>query len=264
MTSSRRAAWCIAAASLAGLVTSGYVMAGRIKKYHDEHPRTTFVFQNVEFTEFEFAGRPVQLVDDLTDPAQAYMNVSYGEESLRLPVTIPPDNRLPGLVAYTDWLRILRFAPMTGRDISKLHEDLDSGKVADRLVIVTRTPRPGTNPETWGAAWKRDWTFDFYELKPEGGFVHERLGWPTNKLYEPSKPGELAENSWQFQASLQLMPRAGRNGPSYKFTDTAVSRLGWTLQVGAVSGVLLAVSLAWANAPASRRRTETAPESPKA
>jgi hypothetical protein len=245
----------VSLACLAGLIIAAWGLGVRIRAFHAERPRNIFAFQPVDLREFRYAGRPVTLVDDLTNPQTPYLVVSFGEETLRLRVTVPGNYDLPGLLAHTDWLRIVRFAPLTGLDAAEFEARIESGEITDRLAIVTRTPRAGANPESWGAVWKRDWEFDFYELLPDGTIAHERLGWPTYRAGQQPKPGELRENTWQYQAALQVMPGAGRDGPMYKFSDDAMSRAGWTMPLGAVSGIGLILSLAFAFAP---KRTERA------
>lgn len=239
----------VALLSLLAMVVAAWGLSNRIQAFHAERPRNVFAFQPLDLREFKYAGRPVTLVDDLEVPSTPHLIVSYGDQQVRLRVTIPGNYDLPGLLAHTDWLRVLRFAPLTGLDIKDFEAKVRAGEITDRLVFVTRTPRPGANPDTWGAVWKRDWEFDFYELLPDGTIAHERLGWPTYKTGQKPKPGELVENTWQYQAALQVMPGAGRDGPSYKFTDDAMSRMGWTLPVGAVSGMALVLSLGFAFAP---------------
>ncbi len=239
----------IAAASLVGMFVSAWGLSVRIRAFHEERPRNVFAFQPLDLREFRYAGRPVTLVDDLEVPSTPFLNVNYGDTQVRLRVTIPGNYELPGLLAHTDWLRVLRFAPLSGLDIQEFEAKVRSGEITDRLVLVTRTPRPGADPDTWGAVWKRDWEFDFYELLPDGTIEHQRLGWPTYRTGQKPKPGELVENTWQYQAALQVMPGAGRDGPSYKFTDDAMTRIGWTLPLGAVSGIALVLSLGFAFAP---------------
>ncbi len=253
MDRARTFAWLIAMASGVGLIGSGYEMARRVQAYHAEHPPQVFAFMSVNDRAFTYAGRPVTFTDDVGEHKEPYLVVKYADDELRVRVTVPGNSGLPGLLGHTDWLRVVRFALRSGLDMGDFEKGLRDGKVRDRLAIITRTPRAGADPETWGAAWKRDWVYDFYEFRPEGGFEHERLTWPTNSALEPFKPGELRENTWEYQAALLLIPQAGRSGPSYKFTGDAAQSFGWTLPAGAVSGVALAFSLGWALGPGKRR-----------
>lgn len=242
----------IAAASVAGLAWASWCMADRVRTFHEESKRETYAFERRIDRQFTFAGKPVTFEDDASDPVNPHVIVKYGDSQLRLRVTIPGFDQLPGLLPHEDWMRVLRMGLLTGRTIEEFSRDLGSPDLAERLIIVTRTPRPGSDPVTWGQVWVKNWVFDFHELLPEGGFSSQRLKYPTNKLGQPAKPGELHENTWQFQAALQMMPQAGRNGPMYKFTDDAMSRVGWTLPVASAFGIAMAVSLAFAAAP--RRR----------
>ena len=242
----------VAGVSLLGLGWSAWSMAERVRLFHAESKRETYAFEPIADRRFEFAGRPVSIEDDLSDPANPHVIVRYGDDSLRLRVTIPGHPQLPGLLPHQDWLRVFRMGLLTGRTIDQFTRDLGGPDLPERLVIVTKTPRPGSDPVTWGQVWVKNFVFDFHELRPGGGIDSQRLKYPTNKMGKPSKEGELRENTWQFQAALQMMPQAGRNGPMYKFTDDAMSRVGWTLPAATVFGMSLALSLAFAAAP--RRR----------
>lgn len=250
----------LAAASAAGLVVSVWFMAQRVDDFHDANPRETYAFEPVNTRAFVFAGRDVTVQDETSGDAAAPMGhviIAYGPDHLRLRVAIPGRAELPGLLPYADWLRVMRFGLLTGRTMSQFREDL-GGEVEERLVVVTRTPRPGTDPQTWGSVWKKDWTFEFHEFLPSGGFASERLKYPTYRVGQTPKPGELRENTWQYHAALQLLPQAGRNGPMYRFTEDAVKRMGWTLPVAATSGLTLFISMGFALAP-RRRPSGTQP-----
>lgn len=226
-------------AGLALMLTSGVLMWQRVGNYYKEHKRALFVYYPLDVRECTFAGKPVKLVDESVD-AVPYLDIHYGEETLRLPVTIPGQYDLPGLAKHMDWMRLMRFVDGSGMDFRQTMADLKAGKLQDRLLIATRTPRPGADPSTWGTVWKRDWVFDFYEFKPEGGFAHERLRYPTTRFGQKPKDGELRENTWQYQAALQLMPK---DGPTYRFTDTGIQAAGWTLPGTALGGLLFLVGL---------------------
>jgi hypothetical protein len=247
---SRRSIALVLAALTGGVsLACGVGMARRVAAYHEAHPRHLFAFLRVHNREFTYAGRPVRLADDRSDPANPYLVVTYGDATERLRVTIPGDYRLPDLLPHEDWMRVLLFTPLSGMTVEEFERRVQDGTARARLVIVTRTPRAGTDPRTWGSVMKKDWSFDFYELTESGVIVHEHLKYPTTRGVAPPKPGELQENTWQFQAALQLMPQAGGVGPTHNFFGDALSAAGWLLPLGAFSGLACTLSLAFAFAP---------------
>jgi hypothetical protein len=234
-------AWALAALSILTLVTSGWFMAQRIAAFHAQHRRNIFLFKEVDDRSFSYANRKVTLTDETDKSGVEYLNVAYGDENLRLRVTIPGIKTLPGLRPHMDWLRVVRFLPMQGGDAVDTVKASFNGELADRLVIVTRTPPPGVDPKTWGSVWRKEWVFDFYEFNPAGGFIRERLNFPTTRRSQQEKSGELAENTWQLQAALLLMPKG--MGPNYKPQNDALSAVGWTLPAAGCSVALLLGSI---------------------
>ncbi len=251
----------IAGACIAGLGWSSWSMAARVQAFHADHKRETYAFERITDRAFMYAGRSVSIQDDPSDAANPHVMIRYGDQSLRLRVTIPGHPQLPGLLPHEDWLRVFRMGLLTGRTIEQFTRDLGTPGLPDRLIIVTRTPRPGSDPVSWGQVWVKSFVFDFHELLPDGTIHSQRLKFPTNKVGQPPREGELRENTWQYQAALQMMPQAGRNGPMYKFTDDAISSVGWTLPVAALSGMGLVLALAFAAAPRRQVKTELTPPS---
>lgn len=258
-------AWIIAAIAAVAMGLSAWAVAGRVANYHRQRPREVYAFQALNLRHFDYAGRPVSLADEV-DPTsgETWLNVDYGGEKLRLRATIPGDARLPGLVAHNDWLRVLRFTSATGLGVDELRRRMESGELRDRLVLVTRTPEPGSDPHSRGEVNRKAWMFDFYELRAEGGFEHQRLAFPTKK--RPSfaqllkgqtpapDPGVLQQNTWQFQAAQMVMPPA--RGPTTNFTEDAVHAIGWTMAAFTISTLTCITAVLIAVAPA--RRTATA------
>lgn len=218
-------AWTIGLLSAALFVGACYTMAQRLAAFNQTHQRPLWVFEEVTDPKFNFAGRPVEL-SNADDPDGWKLVVTYGDQSLRLRVTIPGERRLPGLLPHRDWMRVLRFAEQTNMRQEDLAPKLDAGVIPDRLVIVCRVPRPGADPLTWGRVWRKDTVFDFYEFKPEGGFTHTRLEYPHSKQDQPYAEGELREDTWQMQAALRTVP-AGL-GPKAKYRQDSMHALGWT------------------------------------
>lgn len=231
----------IALLSLALLGVSAWSMSNRIVAFHKTNPRKLFAFQEVQARQFTYAGHPVAITEEKNGDETTVV-ITYGDQTLRLRPTIPGGNaKLPDLLPYLDWMRVMRFVPAGGEPMNDTIEKMNRGEIPDRLVIGTRTPRAGTNPETWGAVWRKDWDFNFYEFKVAGGWEHQKLGYPTNRRSEAPKPGELRENTWEMQAALQLMPK-GRT-PNYSPRADALSAVGWTLPLCTISlmGLVAAV-----------------------
>ena len=250
MDSSRKKAWIIAAISLTVLVGASLLMTRRVARFHEEHPRHVYAFQPIDMREFKFGGKPVILTDDQSDAAHPKLVVTYADDSLTLDAVNRSRWDLPDLKSHEDWLKILRFAPRSGMTTAEFTQNLEKG--TDRLVIVTRKQVEGVNPETWGKVWKKNWVFDFYELMPEGGFMHQTLAYPTTRGIAVPKEGELRENTWEFQAALQLMPQAGGVGPTHNFYGDALAAASWTLPLAAFSGLVAAVAIAFGFAPPRR------------
>jgi hypothetical protein len=232
-------------------------MARRIASFHESDKREVYAFQRVESREFDFAGHKATLTDDRSDPRAPILVVKYADHETRIPVSVPPDVesarwKLPGLIPHEDWLRVLRMAPRGGMTTQEWLEKRDSGQLEQRLILVARIPQPGADPQTWGNVWKKLWSFDFYELMPDGSIArHARLKYPTTRGIKAPKIGELRENTWQFQAALQTMPQAGSVGPTHNFFGNAVAAAGWTLPAAAFSGLLATMASVFSLAPRS-------------
>lgn len=245
----------VAAVSFLVMVGAGFLMAQRIERFHAQNPREIFAFRDLNVREFKYADRPVTLTHEKASPLDQHMILRYGDASERIRVTIPNvespwRDDLPGLQPFRDWLRVLRMARVTGKQPQQFLDELDAGTAGERLVIVTRIPRAGMDPATWGSVMKKDWQFDFYELMPDGTIQrYERLGYPTTRGIRQPKPGELHENTWQFQAALQLMPQAGQIGPTHNFFGNGISAAGWTLPVAAFAGLVCTLASVFAFAP---------------
>jgi hypothetical protein len=237
--------------ALLALVASIAEMGRRIARDNRENPRNYPVFQRIQTRSFAFAGRNVFIEDSRVD-REFYLTIRYGEESLKLHVAIPPRYPgLPELASYDDFLRVLRFAETSGQSETQTADAIRRGMTPDRLVLVTKSPRAGADPQTWGEVWKRDWEFDFHELLPDGTIAHQRLGYPTIRPGQSPKPGELHEGTWQYFAALHLMPRVG---PTLRFTRSPLAAAGWTLPAAALSSLVLLSSIVVAARPAGWRR----------
>jgi hypothetical protein len=250
----------LAMACAAVLLASVNEMVRRVSTFHKQSGHETYVFSRIGVRSFSYADRPVTIEDDVDENDQRFVVVRYGDETLRLPVTIPGIEGLPGLGRYENWLAVLRFAPLSGRTVQQLQQDIETGSVRDRLAIVTRTPRPGSESGSWSEVWRHDWIFDLYEFMPDGSIEHDRRRFPVSKGYGRSAGSddwgveELAEGSWQFQAALFVMPKT--RSPKYTYIDDGRASMGWTLPVASLSSLGLIAAIIIAFAP---RRNDNAP-----
>jgi len=244
-----RPIWLLAAAvSFLAFLGFSALLAQRLVQHQRERGREVFAFQPVEQTSFTYAGRDASLRDETTEEGREIVVVEYGDRTLELVPSVPPGHPdLPFYVRHQDWLGLFRFAPRSGMTHQEFIDAMNSGEVADRLVLVIRKLQPGANPDTFGEVWRKNWSFELYEFLPEGAFDVDRLRYPTAKRGEPPKPGELAPGTWQYDAALLVMPKHGAPSPS--FIDDAMQSAGWTLPAAALSMLAVVATLAIAFAP---------------
>jgi hypothetical protein len=254
-TRTRRRVLGVAGVACLGLaLVASALGAKRLAAFIESSGREQWFFQPVMDRTFTFAGRPVVISDDVDARGRAVVVVRYGDVERRIHAAREPmPAQLPGMSRHERWLRVLRFAPRTGLTTAEFRDAVDAGRLMDRLVIVTRSLRPGSDPETFGEVWRSDWAFDFYELTPAGEVRHERLGYPeSERAFErrasrarraggpPASraPDELRPGTWEFLAASFLMPpHAMPDQP----TGGAIGAMGWTLPA-AVVGVLGALA----------------------
>lgn len=263
----------LAAISIATLAISVTLLAQRIARYNDEQGRVTYLHEEITARTFTYAGHEVAITDLPPDAARPHgaVRIRFADETLTLPVTIPPleyTELFEGLEKHGDWLRLVRFAKLSDRSLKELLRAIDAGEEPDRLVLVTKTPRPGANPNTWGRVWRKDWTFDLYEFLPEGRFRHERFAYPTARSAEEQDEQrraraegagglpELDTRSWQFQVAHLLMPEG--SAPRIISGDSPLAAVGWTFPVAILSVLTLTAGLLGAFAP--NRPTDSTPE----
>lgn len=276
MTRSRIIPLLLIAVSLGATLLGGGLMASRVGEHNETEGRELFAFMTLNTRSFDYASRAVTLSDERDEHGHEWLNVQYGDESLRLRATREPDPEgLPGLSRHMNWMRLLRFAPLKGLDGPTLEQAINSGEVPDRLAIVIHIPFQGVDPDDWGEIWKRATSFDFYEFLPDGTILHERKAYPeSDKALSyrrmradkddpvPQRSADdLSPDSWHYQAASIV--RAGRDrptmlpgamSPDLSFSEDAVGSMGWTLPFTSVAILVLATSIAFAFAP--KRVTE--------
>jgi len=234
--------------SLAALLVSVGLMSRKVNAFYESSEHTLWMFDPISDREFTYAGRAVSIMDEDVPDGRVVVAVRYGDVVERINATIPPlPAQVPGLVRHQDWLRVLRFAEHGKRDFREAKRELDSGAIADRLVLVVRRPPPGMNPEALGRVAQKEWMFDLYEFKPEGGFAIQRLGWPESEREARARAAsgqgpnvsKLQEGTWQYYAALMVMPIK----PTPRFTGDAVRAMGWTLPSAAFSALAVVASV---------------------
>ena len=280
MRQSRALFLIIAALATATLLLSAWRLAKRIEAWNATQGRQIYYFFPVETTLFTFAGKPVEVGDELNELGEGDVTVEYGDDTLRIPVAVPNKLPLPGLSRHAGWLRFHVFAPAEkGQSFGEFEAALEAGEITQRLVAVVRTPFGAEASEGlfgleteeewgWGEVRRDRWAFTFHEFLPEGGWRSETLRFPESGkafyrrqvraeregLPPPTRRAdELREGSWQFDAAIPLMNRP----PSITSEQQALRSAGWTLPVASASIVIIMVSLAFAFAPA---RTKAAAE----
>ncbi len=247
-TRTRRTPYFAAAIVLAliGVGITGLV-AQRLGAHQRDHGRTIYVFSPVTEPAFEFAGRLVEITGKPATDASPLgsVSVTYGDQSFEL--LVPFQRRVhtdsfPGLVEYEDWLRVMRFAPISGKTPEQFIAGIESGEIPDRLCIVARIPRQGVDAETWGRVWKRDWTFAIRELMPDGTINAERFAYPQGRPYDEEPPTEVAgvatlqPDTWQYDAALYVMPTGST--PKIRIIDSALRSVGWPFAVAVIAFIL--------------------------
>ncbi|MFN0131922.1 MAG: hypothetical protein ACKVW3_05255 [Phycisphaerales bacterium] len=248
---SQRWSWAFAAvASMACLALAVFLGGRRISAFYVAADRQTFAFQASTARELQHAGRNVTLIDDTDEAGQGGVAVvlGYGDQSVRIPAGVAPgSDQMPGLVRHRDWLRVLRFVDRKGLSLQEVESALATGTIEARVVVVARRPTLAPDPRT-GNAWRRDWSFEFRELMPDGTITSEALLYPRSRPGRATKPGQLAEGTWQWDAAMMLLPSTAR--PSRSFTTDALYAMGWTFPVG--MGAVLSLMVCVTGLGASR------------
>lgn len=268
-----RTAWLAASIlSLLAVVVLGYFMALRLNDYNKTSGRELYVFQPITAREFLWNDRSVTLTDETDADGADVVVLQYGDDTIRLRsglASLPAE--VPGLQRHESWLRVLRFVPRSGKSIEELMAEIDAGTADERLAVVVRLQRPGVDQDSFGQVMRGDWRFQFVELLPEGGFDEQVLRFPESerafnrrasaarRAGEPAaerRDDELTFGTWQFDASLMVMPKSGPPAP--QFGRGAMDALGWTLPAATILFFISAISIAMAFAPERVRAEDIA------
>ena len=276
MARSRLLGLVILFGSLAIGVFAVMQMAKRVAAYNEQAHYGHFRFDVSTSRQFRAHGMPVTLTD--TDDAKGdglgQLRIEYGEHTKVVPVVEPPATGVPELGVYPDWLKVLEIHEVIRGPEGSLMDKEGSG----RIVLVARVPPPGYDPETWGAVRRADWTFDFHEFMADGTIASQTYRWPRSAIGEIGLKKEmekgdetakilsaippLEERSWEYQAALHVIPKL--NVPKYRFKDTAMRGMGWTLPVAGFSVLGVLVGIGLAVAPRGLRRAKRESSEPQA
>lgn len=267
-----RTTWLTTAlVSLAAVTFLGYFMAQRLDRFNRESGRELYVFQPITARDFLWNDTPVSFTDEVDADGADVVVMQYGDDAIRLRSgleSLPAE--VPGLQRHDSWLKVLRFAPRSGKSIEDLLAEIDAGTADERLAVVVRLQRPGVDQDSFGQVMRGDWRFQFVELLPEGGFDEQVLRFPESersfnrrvstarRAGEPvpqRRADELTFGTWQFDASLMVMPKSGPPAP--QFGRGAMEALGWTLPAATLLFFIATIALAMTFAP---ERTDPAIE----
>lgn len=252
----------IAALALAVFLASGFVLFREIDRYNTEQPPEIFYTFVLNTPAFQYAGRDVVISGDQIGPdGTGEVVVTYGDDTLNLPVTIPARVTLPRLERYRDWLIFVLWRENEGFDAEETRRYMDAGLIEGNLVAVRKVQRPGTDPESFGEVFRSDWSFDFFTFKPDGGFEHERLVFPeSERAYQrrvqraerndaprpERRRNELQPGTWQYATAMHLM---GGKPPSAEFNRGQLVEARLPFALAGASCIVFMVALAFGFAP---------------
>lgn len=244
----------LALSAIVFLASAG-LLAKKVAAFNRDHLAPRAHFMPLHAQQFRFGEREIRFTEE-TNPnsGQKVVVVTFGDQTLRLPETIPNNlDAVPDLRRYQDWLSLYRFVIAKDMSAEDAIKAINADELDDRLAIVVRTPPPGADHRTWGEVWSGGWMFDIYELTEDGRILHDRLAYPSKRRgNEPPKEGELREGTWQYDAAMSSIPPVSRPKPQYD--NDASLHFGLEFILAGASGITLALSAAFLFAPP--RRTE--------
>lgn len=273
----------------AAFALSLYAMAGRIRAHNADLDAALFRIFEIEDLTFEYADEPATLTPVERD-GRPLMEIAWRGETTTVPIGGPVEPRLPGLVGYRDWVRVMLIAQARKADApdsdALSREDAASLPFEQepwRLVVAARKPAPG-DPQTWGAVNRKAWEYDIVELRTDGGEAPGPLPEPTstvlNRYGKPNsitpfvefEPGETfarwrfnmsampdLERTWQYAAAIEATPDLLR--PTNAFTDDSFTSLSWTWPAAGCSAMAVVAGLVLVGGTLVRR-PEDEPPSP--
>lgn len=227
--------------SLVGLGVSIPLMAKRLGG-RDNH--LVYFGKPIADAEFGYRGEPVR-ISTFDAPSEAggtrrTLEIHWRGEVHSAPVLegMREDDRLPGLLRHSEWLRVLTYAE-GARTEQQIAAGVDAGTITPHLIVAMRFPPEGFDPSTWGSVRRRDWRYRFVELLPpgapggagnEGAFrVTESTYREIEKLGDPRyRRDEGREGDfWQYAAMEQVTPSTLFRSKNRNMSE-AMEAMGWT------------------------------------
>lgn len=270
--SSRKWGRVVLLASLLTFCVSIGVMAYRVRQFNQDKDPAFYNFLVQSRRDINVEGWPAFTLSDLEQDGEWFLvGTPEGTETqIRVPVREPPSPNLKTLAAYDEWFKVI-LVERLARDERGV---VVQRPVSRRLVLVSRVPPEGFDPDTWGSVRKNEWTFEFVELirTQDNDIELNRWTrrWPRSyrgerslarrveeyeqiagdpdarqradylelqRAHELGSIEPIAEESLDWQLALHVLPKL--TVPKYKFKNTAMSfdNLGLALP-GAGFGVL--------------------------
>lgn len=250
---------------LGSLAIGGFAlarMAARVSEFNEHAHFGFFRFDLVSSRKFNVHGRPVSITDadDVRGNGRASFEITYGDTSKTVSVVEPPATDVPDLGIYGEWAKVVEVHELERSAGGSIQDKPDGA----RVVLICRIPPEGYDPATWGSVRRADWTFDIHEFKPDGTIETSTFRWPRSELGEMSlrkeiEKGEasakvlatippLQEKTWQYHTAMHVIPPL--NVPRYRFNNTAMKAMGWTLPAAGFSGLGVVIGIGLLIAPA--------------
>lgn len=249
MSPSRLIAVMLIVLSLAGLGVSVTMMASRLGK-RDNH--LVFFGKPIADSEFGYRGEHVSIVT-VDAPVEAgggrgtqrTLEIRWRGGVYSTPIVdgMREDDRLPGLLRHSEWLRVLTYAEGARTD-AEIAAAVDAGTITPHLIVAMRSPPEGFDAGSWGSVRRREWVYQFVELLPppplspgearavsspepfkvtRGTYAEiEKLGEPGYRRAE----GREADY-WQYAAMEQVTPATLFRSKNRNMND-AMASMGWT------------------------------------
>jgi len=236
----RRVGLTLTVLAAAALATAVGAMTLRLRAHYasgQAPPNNLWWLQRTAHLEQLVDGRllRVEPVRDEETGATTALRVVWGEASEVVPVGGDVVEALPDLKRYSAWFALLRAAA------GATEEEVSVAEAQGRttLLAVARTPPPGYDPRTWGAARYKDWRYIFLTLTPDGAIERSEATY-RQLAAEP--------RSMRFAAAMQVTPGLFTPGmrsaspltyPNYKPVRDDLRAMGWTWPVSGVAVLAL-------------------------
>lgn len=214
-------------------------------KYRDEP---------VELASVAAPGAPAAPQGTNVAPVSSAIEIRYRGATHTVPIVDGQrdDPRLPGLLRYEDWLRVLVVAEGARTEVL-LKEAIERGEVQPRLVVVMRRPPEGFDPESWGRVRRKEFRYTFVQLLPPPALaadgspfkIIDRSFADLRKLGDRDyrTANNLDGDYWMYAAMAHVTPptlMGSTKGP----IQEAMRSMGWTWPASAMSIVGLAGGIA--------------------